>query len=283
MTTLYSTAMKSPNIYECRDHREFLQLYLDQKSSPSLRGLARKAGFKSAGQVTMIIQGRRRLTSRSADLLSRALKLKGKRRSLLSAFARVDSARTEKEKYLARQEILKIKSHRPEFQLSAKQYSFLATWYYPVLFSLLQNFEGPLDADILASSLGRGVTSAAVDKALLDLVALGLIEKVGERKWRPLNAAVSTPEDVRDMAIAQYHRNTIALAEEALQLPMDAREFNGLTVAVPSHMVRTVKEKIRRFRTELNELLAQEKSPANVYQMNLHFFPLTNGLERKDR
>ncbi|MRT32800.1 hypothetical protein FGX01_02795, partial [Xylella fastidiosa subsp. multiplex] len=75
----------------------------------------------------MLVKGERKLTPRSADLLARALALKGRRRALLLAFARLDSGRTEKEKLQAREEIVRIKSVRPEFKLNAAQYSFLAT------------------------------------------------------------------------------------------------------------------------------------------------------------
>ncbi|MDR9825364.1 TIGR02147 family protein, partial [Vibrio sp. FNV 38] len=85
----------------------------------------------------------------------------------------------------------------------------------------------------------------------------------------------STPEDVRDLAIGKYHRNMLGLAEEALALPLDRREFNGLTVSIPSRLLPQVKDKIRAFRTELNELLSRETEPGEVFQFNVQFFPLT--------
>jgi uncharacterized protein (TIGR02147 family) len=275
--------METNGIYACASHRDFLKSYLaSRKNSLGLRTLARKAGFKSAGHVTMLINGERRLTARSADLLAKALELKGRQKSLLLAFARLDSGRSEKEKNQAREEILKLKSFRPEFKLSAKHYSFLATWYYPALFALLQNVPSGKSPAQLARHLGRGVTTAAVEQALSDLHFLGLIAKDDKGDWRPVNATITTPDEVRDLAIGQYHRNMLGLAETALALPLEKREFNGLTVTVPQRLLPQVKEKIRRFRSELNEMMAGETAAADVYQLNLQFFPLTEGLERKD-
>lgn len=274
-----NTGTKS--IYECADHRDFLKGYLaSRESSHGLRHLSRKAGFKSPALVSMLIKGERRLTTRSAELLAKALELKGRQKSLLLAFARLDSGRTDKERQQAREEILKLKSYRPEFKLSAKQYSFLATWYYPVVFALLQNAPENFTNKEIAKRLGRGVTEQQVAQALDDLAYLGLIAKDEKNQWRPVNAALSTPEDVRDLAVGKYHRNMLSLAEAALELPLEEREFNGLTVAVPKRLVPAVKEKIRRLRTELNEMLARETAAADVYQVNLQFFPLTEGMER---
>ena len=171
--------MDKDAIFQCSDHREFLSRYLkSRKTVGGLRALALKAGFKSPGLLTMLISGERKLTNRSAELLADALTLKGRRRSMLLAFARVDSARSERDKLKAREEILRLKSVRPEFQMSGKQYSFLATWYYPVVFVLLHQTDIAQDSVSLASKLGSGVTAVNVDRAIQDLVDLGLIGKI---------------------------------------------------------------------------------------------------------
>ncbi len=276
--------METRNIYTCLNHREFLKSCLtNHRSSQGLRALARKAGFKSPGHLTMLIKGQRRLTMRSADLLAKALALKGRKRSLFLAFSRLDSSRSEKEKNSAREEILRLKSFLPEFKISAKQYSFLAIWYYPVVYALLQNISSQSNAAFIAARLGRGVTAANVDQALQDLHFLGLIVKDKEGQWRPVHAALSTPDEVRELAVGKYHRNMLALAGESLELPLEDREFNGLTVAVPRRLLPQVKEKIRALRTELNEMLSRENQTADVYQINLQFFPMTTGMERTEQ
>lgn len=231
----------------------------------------------------MLVKGDRKLTIRSAELLAGALRLKGRQKSLLLAFARLDSGRTEGERAKAREDIMRIKSRRPEAVLAAKQYSFLATWYYPVIFSLLQNLPPETTSQQIATALGRGVSVDQVERAFEDLSLLGLIEKNAEGAWRPVDAAVSTPDEIRELAVRQYHKNSIDLAERALALPLDRREFNGLTVTIPKKMLPAVKEKIRRLRTELNEMLAQETSAADAYQINMHLFPLTQGIERNEK
>ncbi len=273
--------METIDIYECKDHRDFLRRSLLANKSVGMRGLAKKAGFKSAGLLSMLIKGDRNLTIRSAEMLARAMKLKGKQRNMLITFARLDSARTGLERRSAQEALLKLKSYRPEYRIQTKQFSFLATWYYPVIYSMIENLESH-DSARIAICLGRGVTSASVEQAFADLQELELIKKDASGKWQQTHKAISTPEDMKDFAIEKYHRNMNSLAEEALQLPLDRREFNGLTISIPEKLLPQVKEKVRKLRIELNEMLSQEKSQGDIYQVNLQVFPLTNGLERSD-
>jgi len=273
--------MDSNDIFHCADHRDFLRRYLEgRKPSQGVRALARKAGIKSPGQLTLIVQGDRRLTARSADLLAKALALKGRRRALLLAFARLDSGKSEAEKSAAREEIIRLKSFREEFQLSAKQYSFLAVWYYPVIYAMLENAPGVVDPAAFAARLGRGVSASQVDAALADLSALGLITGDDAGAWCTTQASLTTPQDVQDLAAAKYHRNVLGLAEQALSLPLTEREFGGITMALPRRLLPHVKERMRALRRELNELAAQVATPADIYQLNLQLFPVTNGIER---
>lgn len=269
------------NLFAFADHREFLKAYLSERGpSQGVRALARKAGFKSPGYLTMLVKGDRKLTPRSAEMLARALALKGSSRQLLIAFARLDSCRSEKEKQQAQSEILRIKSRRPEFRINAKQYSFLATWYCPVIYALLSEEGANPTSAQFAAYLGRGVSVAMVEKALSDLEFLGLIERDTAGEWRQVHKALATPEDIREIAVQQYHRNNLELAEAALSLPPEEREFGGLTVAVPRRLLPKVKDKIRALRSELNEMLSAEKSAADVYQISINLFPLTKGIER---
>ncbi|RZA09318.1 MAG: TIGR02147 family protein [Proteobacteria bacterium] len=270
-------------IFDYPNHREYLKSYLaERKSAVGVRTLARKAGFKSPGHLTMLVKGQRRLTVRSAELLAQGMALKGRKRSLLLAFARLDMAKTENERAKALEEILRLKSRQPELQLEAKQYAFLAVWYYPVVYALLHCEAGSQATTTLAKRVGRGVSAGQISETIDDLFDLGLIEQTPEGRWRPLNTAVTTPENVRSLAVGQYHRNSVKLAGEALEQAPALREFNGLTVTVPDHLVPRVKEKIRRLRVELGEMLGPENGPAEVFQINLQFFPLTQGLERNE-
>jgi uncharacterized protein YukE len=55
----------------------------------------------------------------------------------------------------------------------------------------------------------------------------------------------------------------------------------GLTAGVPKSLIPEIKQKIRKFRKELNEYLdSYEGESEDVYQVNIQFFPLTRSEEQ---
>lgn len=245
----------------------------------SVRAIAKRAGFRSPSTLSMILSGQRTLSLKSAEKIADAITLRGRRRSLLLAYARQSSAKTSTERRAAEEAVLKIKSISSEFALRPEQFSFLAHWYYPVLCALAGK-EGLPGSDQLAKALGRGLRTSEIDRAIEDLAKLGLLRKNENGKWVQDHYALTTPDEVRDFAARKYHRNMNALAGEALDLPLEKREFNGLTIRISKDQLFDVKEKVRRFRSELNELLSASENSGEVYQVNLQIFPLTDGLEK---
>ncbi len=262
--------------------QEFLRDLIAEKQAAhpalSIRAIAKRAGFRSPATLSMILNGQRKLTLRSAERIAVAIALRGRRRSLLLAYARQSSATTAVERAEAEDGILRIRSTIPENKLRPEQLSFLANWYYPVVYALAG---GGLPApDTLAKALGRGVRKTDVERAITDLKNLGLLREEASGRWVQTMAAITTPDEVRDFAVRKYHRNMNLLAAEALDYAVHQREFNGLTIRVAAKNLPEVKERLRQFRSELNEFLSAKEEAGDVFQFNLQLFPLTEGLEK---
>jgi len=244
--------------------------------SPSLglRGLSRRAGFRSPSTLSMICRGQRRLTYSGAEKLARGLALSGRRKSYLLALVSYEHASTAEEKIEARERLLKLKSQSDETQLNLRQYRCLAVWYYPAIYEMVALVDFRPDAEWIAKKLGGQVSEAEVRRAVGDLINLGLLVQK-ENKLVQTETAVSTAEDVKDIAVHRYHQAMLERAQAALAIPLDEREMNGLTVRLSSKQMPLVKEKIRKFRKELNELLSSQTDADQVYQLNVQLFPLT--------
>jgi uncharacterized protein (TIGR02147 family) len=270
------------NIFDFQDHRPLLQQLLAEKKQSgrqnSLRSIAKKAGFSSPATISMIINGQRKLTLRSAEKLAGAFSLSGRNRKYFIQLSRVSSARNETERKREQDRLLRLKSNTSENLLGLMQYRFLSIWYFPVLYVLAGSKNFVRDDLKLAKRLGRGVTEKDVADAFRSLVALGLLSEENG-KWKQENGALSTAEDVKNIAIYHYHRKMSELALEALDLPLSQREFNGLSVAIPLKVLPEVKDRIRNFRKEMNEFLSSFEDATDVYQFNIQLFPLTKSEE----
>lgn len=270
--------MEQLEIGSFRNPRDFVSARLEferrRNSNLSLRNFAKRAGFSSPSTLGMFLSGKRKLSLNLAEKLSSALLLRGREKQILIAWAKLEGARNEAERVAAERKLVQLKNNNGTNLLVEHQYRFLTIWYYPVLFTMVGQAGFREDAKLLSDRLGRGVKPEHVQLALKELIALGLLRREGE-KLAQTHERLSTPEDLRDISIRRYHINMLNLAREALELPLEEREFNGLTVSVPKKHLPAVKDMIRDFRKQLNLFLSEHAEPGEVYQFGVQLFPLT--------
>ncbi|HUP56455.1 MAG TPA: TIGR02147 family protein [Bdellovibrionota bacterium] len=273
-------------IFEFKDCRGYLRAVLEKgKASPhrfGVRRLAARAGFRSAGAVSMIVAGKRGISQRSAERLADGLRLSGRKRRYFLAMADLESATTESQRRRAEDSLLRLRSTRPEHLLELRQYRFFSTWYYPALYVLIGLENLSQDSASLARRLGRGVTATEVARAIEDLLSLSLIFRQEDGRLRQKNGPVSADDAYRGTALHEFHSKMIALASESLELPASERETSSLTLAIPAEELAAVQEKIRQFRHELNELSSRFARAERVYQINVQLFPLTQGIPESE-
>ena len=84
-----------------------------------------------------------------------------------------------------------------------------------------------------------------------------------------------------DIFLQTAHRK---LQEEFIQKSLDTlfevnskeKENSSLTVACSRSLLPQIKDKIKKFKTEIDQLIEDEENREDVYQLNISFFPLTN-------
>ncbi len=264
----------------CLSVREFLKEALDAKSArrrhTSLRSVAKASGFPSPSGLSMVLNGKRKLTLIAAEKVAHGLALTSREKRILYALVRLELAPEGEAKALAQERLLRAQGGHPEAELELRQHRFLATWYAPVLYMLLGNLAHSQEPIALARKIGRGVTPGKVTAALNNLLELGLIKRAQDGRFTHTHAALTTRDDLKSRAVHRYHAQMLERARDALALPQSEREFSGLTVSVSDAQLRLLKEKIRAFRSELNAWLSASDEPGEIHQLSIHLFPLTS-------
>lgn len=266
------------NIFEFDQAGAFLQHVLAKKrerSKESQRGFAKRAGFRSSATLSMVLNGKRAITPDVAQKLVNVLKLRGRKRRYFLGLAKLSQARTSDETARYKEELLNLKSAGDTAALPLAQYRFLANWYYVALYVLVGTPSFRRDDDLLAKRLGRGIKPETVAAAIDDMVALGMLRQTEAGLKQIHGPALKTSQDILNLAAQKYLKDVLQLAAEALDLPVDAREVTGLTIAMSPKRLPEVKERIRKFREELDQYLDSFRDGDEVYQLNLQFFPIT--------
>lgn len=275
---------KAIDIFEFEDQREYLAAVLkdrkQSRSTQSLRQLAKRAGFRSPAILSMVLNGKRALSAGAAEKIAKALSLVGRRKRYLIELSKLDRAKTELEKTRAREELYRLKAAADENLMDLRHYRCLSVWYYPVIYVLVGQSDFRNDPEWIAGRLGSEVSAEQVKEALKDMEETGMIKK-NKNGWIQSQGALSTRDDIKDAAVYAYHSQMLDRAKKSLELPLDQREFNGVTVCIPEDKIGLVKERVRKFRKELNEYLSQFTEASEVYQFNIQIFPHTKKESKK--
>lgn len=269
----------SSDVFSFDNYRDFLTNELDRMErrgeSAPLSLLAKRLGLSSPSLLSMILHGKRTISSKLAERLCETLSLSGSKKKYFYLLLKSNSGKTMRERNDARAKLVEMRLTRKRSELEIGQYRFLGNWYYPVLYVLAGMKKTRWTSEWLFKALGERIPIEEIESAMEDLEQLGLLKRTGEG-WKRLNVNLSTPEDVRAIAFYRYHLQMNRLAEEGLHIPIAKREFNGLTLALPKSRLNEAKEMIRAFRRTFNDHFSKvEKDADDVFQLNIQFFPLT--------
>jgi uncharacterized protein (TIGR02147 family) len=125
------------------------------------------------------------------------------------------------------------------------------------------------------------ITQAQAEKSLELLQRLGLIRKdPATGSLIQSEAQISTAPEVASLAVANYHRAVLKLAEGAIEsFDAGSRDLRAVTLGIPKDRFPELKRKMETFWREVLDLASGAGPVEEVYQVNLQAFPLTHGEE----
>lgn len=232
----------------------------------SLRAFARQSGLSPA-TLSLILQGKRRLTPKLAKRLSERLCLPpDKRRALLEATANTWGPPPLDES------LDTVPTDEDFLQLESDVFASMADWTCYAVMALAQVTQN--EATPLWISNRLGISPRKADEALQRLLRLRLVKKTRTGRFRLGSKPVTTSQDLANSAIRSYHHQILNKAQEALDLfPVEQRDFSSYTVAADPKNLPQAKKFIEKFRRRLAAMLADGK-PEKVYTVAIQLFSL---------
>jgi uncharacterized protein (TIGR02147 family) len=248
----------------------------------SHRVFAKQAGLSSPSHLLMIIKGTRNLSQKTIPKFAEGLKLNSKEKKYFELMVLFNQTEDLQMKARYFSEIMSLKGAlKGLHDLEKEKYEFLSRWYVVAIYVLIDTLNFNPDPNRIAKRLGGQITASQAKEALENLQKLGLIKEDSNRKLRQASGAITVADDTRSVAVFNYHQSMIRLAADTLRKRRpDQREINGATVSIPIEKLSEIKEKIRAFRKEINQLASSFENSDEVYQLNIQFFPLTTPEEK---
>ena len=279
--------MKRPNIFNYLDYRSYLRdmfaYYKEKDSKFSYRYFSGKAGFASPNFIQLVMTGKRNLTADSLSKIAKGFGLKKKERDFLENMVLMNQAKNHDDKNHYYHRLMTDKGITGVRHLEKASYDYFSTWYYPVIREVVLFGEGRLTAEDIAKLLNPPITVAQAAKALAVLVELKLIVKNKDGAWAVTDKAVTTGPEVTSLVIANFHREMIALAREAIErFPREERDISALTLSIDGNNIAELKKRIAEFRKELLTFACNEKGSNQVIQVNFQLFPVTKSYTKEN-
>lgn len=223
----------------------------------SLRAFARSCGVSPAS-LSQILSGKRRLTLKSARLISERLAFAPDERE---RFLRTTDAPTRDRE---------DRELGPRQRLDTERFRLIADWYHFAILSLgeLPNHEAT--PDWVAEKLG--ISQAEAEGALKRLRSLGII-RIRGGKLKQISQPLVSTNDVPSTALRKHNRQMLQRAELALEtIPVEWRDIGTMTMALDPKKLPQAKRLIRRFRQQI-AALCETGNPVLIYHFSTMLFP----------
>jgi uncharacterized protein (TIGR02147 family) len=278
------STQKGPDLFGYTDFRKYLKDYYEARKASergySFRAFSKAAGFSSPNFLKLVIDGSRNISAAAIEKFIQALALKGKHAEYFRLVVRLGQSHEDSEKESIIYLLDKLVPDARRRHLGTENLQYLSNWLYPVIREMLAIPGFRDDPYWISRRINFDVNVQDAANALRFLIQEGFIERGQDDQWKAKDDMVLSSDEVRSLAIRNYHRSMLERAREALdRLELADREFGAVTFVIPDASLDELKGKLKVFRSELHAWavkIAGESPGDTVVQVNFQMFPHTH-------
>jgi len=270
-------------IIEYTDFRKFMRDFYEERKRCSVfswREFSKIAGFSSPSYMKVVCDGKSKLSRIGVERTGAAMGLAGFEMDYFRAMVKFGQADVESKKVAAYEEMLSIAKVYKVRVLEGDLFEFYDTWRNPVLRELAPLMPGATPGE-LAKMCYPEVSAQEVQESLAFLTKAGLLKKT-EGKLVQSETSVKGSNDATRLAMRGMHRMMSQLATPALELPVEERNFSGVTMGLSRESYSKIENLLDEFRRKIIAIAAEEKNVEQVYRLNLQLFPLTKNVKEHE-
>jgi uncharacterized protein (TIGR02147 family) len=267
------------HLLESQSVQDFLVKELERRVNVnarySQRGFARNLGL-SAGELSEVLRGKRKLGLKAALKISRAMGLNPAESKHLLHLSQFEKSRD----WNIETRLMNDGPALTSSQVNEDVFHMVSEWYYFAILNLADTKDFIWNSAWISRRLGVGRVQAKT--AMERLLRLGLIKR-SNGKFKPNTDVILSTKGVSSEAIRQYHRQMLGKALDALNFqPVQERDISGVGFACNTDDVDAIRREIFEFQSKLSSKYGKGKS-AEVYHLEMAFFRLTEGGSQREQ
>lgn len=278
-TVVYLFTMKP--IVEYSDFRQYMLDYYEERKRRSVfswREFSKIAGFTSSSYMKVVCDGKSKLSRIGVERTGAAMGLVGFEMEYFRAMVEFGQAATEEKKKAAYENMLAIAKVHKVRVLEGDLFEFYDSWQNPVVRELAPLMPGATPGEI-AKKCYPEISAAEVQQSLNFLTKAGLLKKAGDSAFVQAETSITGTPDATRLALRGMHRQMSKLATPALDLPVEQRNFSGVTMGVSRESYERIVKVLDECRRQIIAIAADDKNIDQVYRLNLQLFPLTKNVK----
>lgn len=268
-------------IVEYSDFRQYMLDYYEERKRRSVfswREFSKIAGFSSSSYMKVVCDGKSKLSRIGVERTGAAMGLVGFEMKYFRAMVEFGQAATEEKKKAAYENMLAIAKVHKVRVLEGDLFEFYDSWQNPVVRELAPLMPGATPGEI-AKKCYPEMTAAEVQQSLNFLTKAGLLKKAGDSAFVQAETSITGTPDATRLALRGMHRQMSKLATPALDLPVEQRNFSGVTMGVSRESYERIVKVLDECRRQIIAIAADDKNIDQVYRLNLQLFPLTKNVK----
>lgn len=268
-------------IVEYSDFRQYMLDYYEERKRRSVfswREFSKIAGFTSSSYMKVVCDGKSKLSRIGVERTGAAMGLVGFEMDYFRAMVEFGQAATEEKKKGAYENMLAIAKVHKVRVLEGDLFEFYDSWQNPVVRELAPLMPGATPGEI-AKKCYPEMTAAEVQQSLNFLTKAGLLKKAGDSAFVQAETSITGTPDATRLALRGMHRQMSKLATPALDLPVEQRNFSGVTMGVSRESYERIVKVLDECRRQIIDIAADDKNIDQVYRLNLQLFPLTKNVK----
>ena len=271
-------------IVEYSDFRQYMLDYYEERKRRSVfswREFSKIAGFTSSSYMKVVCDGKSKLSRIGVERTGAAMGLVGFEMEYFRAMVEFGQAATEEKKKAAYENMLAIAKVHKVRVLEGDLFEFYDSWQNPVVRELAPLMPGATPGEI-AKKCYPEISAAEVQQCLNFLTKAGLLKKAGDSAFVQAETSITGTPDATRLALRGMHRQMSKLATPALDLPVEQRNFSGVTMGVSRESYERIVKVLDECRRQIIAIAADDKDIDQVYRLNLQLFPLTRNVKECD-
>jgi uncharacterized protein (TIGR02147 family) len=261
------------------DFRNYLRDFYDEQKKRfphfSHRYFCRKAGLKSPSHFIEIMDGRRKLTSKCLDSFIKGLGLTDSDARYFATLVNFNQSKNDTEKQQLLMQMRGLKRKVKQALVSTGNYGFYSKWYNIVIRELACLIDWSDDYELLAKSIVPPIKKNEARESVELLLSAGFLKKDGGR-YIQTEPAITSGSEVCSLGIRSYNRFMAERAQKAIEeFPTTERDIQSLTIGISKESFRLIKQEMQEFLSRVVRIVDDEKSADQVYNLNVHLFPMS--------